>query len=287
MSAGVFSWWFVLCTVAAVNVSAWAISAVTLRRRRPVMSDEGYAARRVQLLLSAGYVFGCAFRSVLPVFDVPRLSLFDSGLSNALVGRSVATVAELCFVGQWAFLLHETAQATGSRFTAKVSRTIVPLISIAEACSWYSVLTTSNLGHVIEESLWGCSAALVVAAMAFSRPRCTPVSRPVLAGWCLAGIGYVTYMFTTDVPMYWSRWMADEARGHQYLSVAQGALDAFHRRVVSYRWDDWQTEIVWMSLYFSVAVWISISLIHAPLPRRWRGANADPPLALPFGSRSV
>jgi hypothetical protein len=32
---------------------------------------------------------------------------------------------------------------------------------------------------------------------------------------------------------------------------------------VSYRWEDWKDEVLWMSLYFTIAVWISISLIYA------------------------
>jgi hypothetical protein len=40
-------------------------------------------------------------------------------------------------------------------------------------------------------------------------------------------------------------------------------MDVTQRRVVSHRWQDWKTEVMWMSLYFSVAVWISIFLIHA------------------------
>jgi hypothetical protein len=47
--------------------------------------------------------------------------------------------------------------------------------------------------------------------------------------------------------------------------------------VVSYRWEDWKTEIVWMTLYFSVAVWFSISLINARVPvmrMRPQGAGA-------------
>jgi hypothetical protein len=49
------------------------------------------------------------------------------------------------------------------------------------------------------------------------------------------------------------------------MTIGQGLLDVAHRRVVSHRWDDWKNEVAWMSLYFSVAVWISISLIHAPV----------------------
>jgi len=65
--------------------------------------------------------------------------------------------------------------------------------------------------------------------------------------------------------MYWSRWVADEASGRVYLSITQGVLDASRRWVVSHRWEDWKNEVAWMSLYFSVAVWLSIALVHAPV----------------------
>jgi hypothetical protein len=264
MSAGVMFWWSSLCAVAGLNVLAWSLSAVALNRRRGAMSPEHHSARRQQLQLAAIYVFGCAFRSAFPVFDVPRQCLVDSWLSSVLVGRTVATCAELCFVAQWAVMLHETSRATGSRFAGFVSLILVPLIAVAELCSWYSVLTTANIGHVAEESLWGVSVALMVASVVVMGARSTAARRPLLFIWCVAGAAYVTYIFRIDVPMYWSRWIADEAIGRHYLSVAHGIHDVAARRVISHQWIDWKSEIVWMSLYFSVAVWLSIALIHAP-----------------------
>jgi hypothetical protein len=209
-------------------------------------------------------VLGCAYRSVFPVFDVQRLCLFDSWLSSVIVGRSVATFAELCFAAQWALFLRGMAQATGSAGGIRVSRMIVPMIVVAEICSWYAVLTTSNLGHVFEESIWGLSALLLVASFAAVWPRCSRELRTLLALACMIGLGYVAYMFQVDVPMYWARWMHDEYHGRQYFSVAQGLADASGRWVVSHRWADWESEFVWMSLYFSVAVWLSIGLMHVP-----------------------
>jgi hypothetical protein len=276
MSADVFSWWFFLCTVSGLNILAWLLSAAYLKRRRALMSAEDYTSRRLQLLLSAGYVFGCAFRSVMPVYDVPRVCLFDSWLCSVIVGRSVATFAELCFVTQWALLLREISRATGSTVGNVASVTMIPLIAIAETCSWHSVLTTSNLGHVVEESIWGACAALLVASLVAIWPRCSAPLRPLLAAWCAAGIAYVAFMFLVDVPMYWSRWIADEASGRLYFSVAQGLLDASERWVVSHRWEVWQSEVTWMSLYFSVAVWFSIALIHAPVLSRRPARHARP-----------
>ena len=266
MSLGVVSWWAALSSVAVINIGAWLFAAAAFNRKQAGTSAGASATVRVQLVLSGVYVAGCAFRSFLPVFDIPRLCLVDSWLSSVLVGRSVATIAELCFAAQWALLMNESARATGSEFVRKVSLAIVPLIVLAEVSSWYAVLTTWNLGHVFENSLWGLSAALVVASMLAIGPRCPASRLPMLGAWCLAGVVYVAFMFFIDVPMYWSRWINDQASGRTYLSIAQGLVDASACKLVSFRWDDWKNEVTWMSLYFSVAVWLSISLIYIPAP---------------------
>jgi hypothetical protein len=267
MSSAVVSWWYFLGVLAALNVAAWSRAALALGRRRAVMSVESYTAYRIQLVLSAVYVFGCAFRSVLPVYDIPRLCLFDTWLSSVAVGRSVATVAELCFISQWALVLNATAKSTGSAVARSVSLVLVPLITTAEVCSWYAVLTTSNLGHVAENSLWAICAVLVIGAMISLIPRYADVARRrVLFGWCLAGLAYVAYMFLVDVPTYWVRHVADQAANRHYLSIAQGLADVWQRRVVSYRWQDWKSEVVWMTLYFSIGVWFSISLTQPRVP---------------------
>lgn len=267
MATNVIVWWVSLCAVAALNVSAWFVSAVALNRRQNVLSAEAYRARRLQLLLSAVYVFGCAFRSAFPVFDVPRICLHNSWLSSVIVGRSVATVAELCFVAQWALMLHEASRASRSAIGRISSLAVVPLIALAEACSWYSVLTTSNLGHIVEESLWSLTAAMMVISMVVTWPRCRSTRHPALVACCIVGVVYVGFMLLVDVPMYWSRWIADESLGRHYMSIAQGVHNVANRWVVSHRWQDWKSEVVWMSLYFSVAVWLSIALIHAPVLR--------------------
>lgn len=269
MPTPAFAWWAVLCTVAALNVAAWAVSARVMRRPSEPADAGHHGFRRLQLLLSAGYVAGCAWRWVLPVYDVQRLTLVDSWWSSVIVGRSVATVAELCFAAQWALLMHAAARGGDSALARLASRLILPLIVVAEACSWYAVLTTSNLGHVIEETLWGASAALVVIGLLAAATRLEHQARLFALACSVAGLAYVVYMFGIDVPMYWARWQADEAEGRAYLDVAQGLADASGRWTVSHHWDHWRSEVVWMTLYFSVAVWVSIGLAHAPA---WRPA---------------
>ena len=269
MSAGVVTWWSLLMVISALNLLAWGVSALLLQQRRERLDPALYAARRLQLVLAAGYVLGCAFRSAFPVHDVPRTCLIDSWLSSVIVGRSVATVAELCFVAQWALLLREVATVARSRVAGFAAAAVLPMIVVAEVCSWYAVLSTSNLGHVIEESLWGASALLLLASLVAVWPQCGAALRSLFALAGAAALAYAEYMFLVDVPMYWSRWLASESAGASYLALADGVADVARRCIVSFRWEDWRAEVPWMTLYFSVGVWFSIALVHAPgLARR-------------------
>ncbi len=99
---------------------------------------------------SAGYVFRCAYRSVLPVFDVPRLVLVDSWLSSVVVGRSVGRHHRRVV------LRRPMGPAAAPQLTSldchgapRIALALLPLIAVAEMCSWHAVLTTWNLGHVI------------------------------------------------------------------------------------------------------------------------------------------
>ena len=236
--------------------------SVTAHKRSQSLHPAVRTAVRWQMVLSAGYVLGCAYRSVFPVYDVGRLALVDSWLSSVVVGRSVATVAELCFAAQWALLMRHIAQAHDHRLGMQVARLVLPMIVIAEVCSWHAVLTTSNLGHVLEESLWGLCAAAIVTSLLLVWPRSNREVRPALLGAAAIGLGYVVYMFQVDVPMYWTRWLAEAEHNRVPLTLAQGFVDAASRWTVTHQWADWKSEVVWMSMYFSVAVWMSISLMH-------------------------
>jgi hypothetical protein len=276
LSSGVVVWWTVLCAVGVVNLCGWHRSATVLARRRATAAPSSYTVQRWQLLLSAVFVLGCGFRSLFPRADVQRLGLVDSWLSSVLVGRSVATLAELCFMAQWALLLHTAARDAGSRGGVAISWLLVPLIAVAEVCSWYAVLTTCYLGNAVEESIWAVTAALLLVGCLTVWSRCRAARRPFLAAALTLGVVYVLFMCTVDIPMYVSRWQADEASGRQYLALGQGLQDAWSRRVVTFAWEEWRTEIPWMTLYFSVCVWWSLALVHAP--RLWptpRLASAD------------
>src|ERR1700745_2026680 len=105
-------WWGLLALVSGANIAVWFLLYRYLQGPR-TSSFGSTSELELMLFLSAAYVFGCAFRSFLPRADVQRICLFDTWLSSVTVGRSVATVAEVCFVVQWAIALHQLARPPG------------------------------------------------------------------------------------------------------------------------------------------------------------------------------
>ena len=173
-------WWGLLTLVSGVNIAVWFVlyRELPLQPTGAASSASGIGA---MLLFCAAYVFGCAFRSFLPRADVQRICLFDTWWSSVLVGRTVATVAEIAFVAQWAILLHQLGTMTGAETTVNAAWVIVPLILIAECLSWYAVLTRNYLGNAIENSLWAVAFFVIGVGLCRLLPEFHGVVRGVLA----------------------------------------------------------------------------------------------------------
>lgn len=286
-------WWAFLLGVSSANIVAWVLLHRRFRARLENL-QVGILRVELTLLLCAAYVFGCAFRSILPRADVQRIALFDTWLSSVFVGRSVATIAEVCFVIQWAVVLRQLGRWVKSDTVNNVSVTIVPLILIAECCSWYAVITTNYLGNAVENSLWAVTFTLIAVALVRLLVEFHGVVRLAI-GTMIAGVAcYLAFLVTVDVPMYLGRWRADLASGKELFGMFSGLYDLGTRWAVTHDVAHWHEEIAWMSLYFSVAVWSSLALCgfdlvkhHLPRYRRSRLALPAPrrqPVPVRIGS---
>ena len=252
-------WWGLLTFVSAANIAIWFLLYREFHTELATRFSSS-SSTELMLLLSAAYVFGCAFRSLLPRADVQRICLFDTWLSSAVVGRSVATVAELCFAAQWTIVLMRLGAITGSDTTLNAALVILPLILIAEAFSWYAVLTTNYLGSAIENSIWAVAFSAIGIGLMRLLPDFDGAVRVALAFACLGIAGYLVFLLTVDVPMYVGRWRDKAANGRRFLRPLEGLYDASTRWVVTRDFAAWKDEIAWMSLYFSAAVWSSLAL---------------------------
>ena len=252
-------WWALLTLVSSANIAVWCVLFHELPGRLPGRFD-GMSGNALMLLFCAAYVFGCAFRSFLPRADVQRICLFDTWLSSVVVGRSVATVAEVCFAAQWVILLQRLGATAGAATTLNAAAILLPLILIAECFSWYAVLTTNYLGNAIENSLWAVGFAAVGIGLLRLLADFDGSVRVVLITAVIGISGYLTFLMTVDVPMYVNRWRAKTAKGSRHLKFLEGLRDASTRWRVTHDLAAWKDEIPWMSLYFSAAVWASLAL---------------------------
>jgi hypothetical protein len=252
-------WWGFLVIVSGANIALLLLLHRWLRERAP-NRQLGTRVELLLVLLCAAYVLGCAFRSVLPRADVQRICLFDTWLSSVVVGRSIATIAELCFAAQWAIVLRQLAILSNAHTARNISNAIVPLIVLAECCSWYAVATTNYLGNAIENSLWAVTFLIIIGALLRLSVEFHGAIRLAIGSAIVGIAGYLAFLFVIDVPMYFERWQADEATGKQLFGVIEGLQDVSTRWTVTHDIAHWRDEIAWMSLYFSVAVWSSLAL---------------------------
>jgi hypothetical protein len=244
-------WLGSLAALAVVNVGLWIWMARSGSLRSP------YA--ETQLLLSGVYVGVCGFRSLFPRVDLERVCVWDTWLSAILLGRTVATIAELCFALQCGLFVQRLADITGIPVLDAGAHLLMPLAVVAELVCWYAVLSLNPIGHVIEESLWALlmlvlSVSFGAAAFAAQGPL-----RLMLIGGCLVyGVGAgLTLAF--DVRMYVRRWRR-QAAGVR-LSLATGLRDSLFSRQPTSAWEVWREEVPWMTLYFSFGVWTSLAMV--------------------------
>jgi hypothetical protein len=244
-------WLGSLAALAAFNVGLWIWIARSVSLRTP------YA--ETQLLLSGVYVGVCGFRSLFPRVDLERVCLWDTWLSGIVLGRTAATIAELCFALQCALFLQRLSDVAALPVLAVAAHAFVPLALVAELVCWYAVLSLNHIGHAIEESLWALLMLMLAAAFGTAALVAEGSLRVLLfAGFLIYGVGAgLTLAF--DVRMYVRRWRL-KATG-LYLTLATGLRDSQRRRHPTFAWDVWREEAPWMTLYFSIGVWTSLAMV--------------------------
>jgi hypothetical protein len=252
-------WWGLLTLISSANIVVWCLLFHALHAP-PAAGLDSAPGSELMLALCAAYVFGCAFRSFLPRADVQRICLFDTWLSSVVVGRLVATLAEVSFAAQWVIVLQQLGATAGAATTLNAAWMLLPLIVVAECFSWYAVLTTNYLGNAIENSIWAVAFTAVGIGLIRLLADFDGPLRAVLVIAIIGIAGYLIFLLAVDVPMYVSRWRAKVGNGSKLLTPLDGLRDASTRWVVTHDLAQWKDEIPWMSLYFSAAVWASLAL---------------------------
>jgi hypothetical protein len=261
-------WWLFLFFASLINIVLWSWVRLYRYKHSSLTKFKFWEFKKENLIwFSALYVFGCAYRSFFVKADVQRICVFDTWFSSVFLGRSIATIAELAFVIQWAIVLSELGKLTNDKKVVSLSKLIVPLILIAECFSWYAVITTNYLGNSIEESTWAITYSIILFLLFKLKKNFKGAFHYAIVLSLFFNFLYILFMIFVDVPMYINRYLDGLRTYKSHLGLSQGIIDLNTRWVVTHNIQDWQTEIPWMTLYFSFAVLVSIGLCIVPLNR--------------------
>lgn len=214
-----------------------------------------------QPILSGIYVFVCAFRSFLPRIDVERYCLIDHPLSSVMLGRSLATIAEVSFSAQCALLIYNLGQSLNSASIQYTAYSIVPIIVLAQISCWYAALTLNHFWHSLEEAAWVVMVTIAAACFTIGFFMLSGILKILMAIGIISCLGSAYIMLFIDIPMYLSRKIDSHKQARQFLSVSAGIKDAISRRVKTSDWGVWKKEVIWLSTYFTFGVWLSIGMI--------------------------
>jgi hypothetical protein len=248
-----YLWWRFLCLTAAINVVVWLWAIYNYSKT----GNFAYA----QPILSGVYVLICAFRSFYPRIDLERYCLFDTPLSSVVLGRTCATIAEICFSIQCAIVIYDLGAYLQSPTISFIAYLIVPIIVLAQGFCWYAALTLQHIWHGVEEFAWIIMILLATFCFFNGFIALTGMYKLVMFIAITACLGSAYIMLFIDIPMYLSRQREELQAGRSFLTIGDGFRDALSRRVHTDDWSIWKKEAIWITTYFTFGVWLSISMV--------------------------
>ena len=243
-------WWNLMCSGTCLNV-------ILLKSSKADTKDE-----KTQKYLASLYILSTTVRSLFPRIDVERICFFDSFLSTTFIGRILATVGEMSFSLQVSLILLSLARKLNVKSTLPFI--IPPAIGVAQMLCWFGVLTTNQLFHCFEESIWTICFALVIPLLLKLLGKTkNSTMRYKLVCCAVVIMLYVIYMVFIDVPMYYRRYGENEELNTEYLSLMEGIKDTMSCKMVTKSYKTWKEDAVWMIGYFIFCPLISVQLIKA------------------------
>ena len=276
------SWWLSLSTISIINILFFSYYICSLKN---IPTIHIYL-----ILLAFTYTIVCAIRSVWLRKDVAQTCFFDSKISTPLVGRTLATIAEICYVLLILIVLtnitKDISKITNKKYyhTLLTLKIILPIIIIAEIFSWLGCITKYYLWNAAEESLWMISGIILItisATLYLSLKTISPNNKTkslslFLTVFLFFTIIFVLFMITIDIPMYYNRWKKTDGNNDGIVSwkefindfknknnklSLQSLLNLNSCKKISKDFTVWKEEIPWFTGYFTLGVWSSIAIV--------------------------
>lgn len=227
-------------------------------------------------ILTLIYTVVCAIRAIYPRCDSTGICLHDNKISTPFVGRSLATVAEICFgfliVKIVSILLNDTINIVPTETNIlnkliKSNNLSVLLTIISQVFCWIGITTKNSLYNAIEESLWasfGFHKLITFITLLNVLSKSTNINDKYKYIKNISTFGvigctlFLIFMILVDIPMYVKRYLkADKSK---FLNIFDGVKTLFKCKKDN-SFEIWKKEIPWLTLYFTFAVWITILIL--------------------------
>jgi len=247
----VIFWWYSITKYSIHNVER----LYYIRNYITLENKENYIASYL-------YIFACLIRSCFPRIDGKRICFFDSWISYPLVGRILATIGELAFGYQLTLVTQSFAQRLNCYKIYHLMDIIMNLIFIAQIFCWGGVLFQNNLMHVFEESIWMFSMTCIGLSYLYFNNFVKNIKTRnyFYLGFVISYI-YMMFMVWVDIPMYYNRYLETNSIINTNLSLFESIKDMASCYKISKSYNDWKSEMPWMTGYFIGATFISINLM--------------------------
>ncbi len=269
------TWWILLSTISIINV--FFISNY-LRKINE---------KNIHFYLGiCAFIFTavCAVRSIWLRKDIERTCITDSKISTPLVGRSLATISEICYIIIIITIFNTIIKEKKGNFSMNIfNKMILPIIIMAEIFSWVGCSTKYELWNALEESLW-CIAGIIIfiiSTLLYNnlsnlKKNLKDESLSNFLFICiLTSFIYIIFMLYNDIPFYIEKWKKNYSKNYNSLSydnikkdfgkknknLISNLLDMNNCDKVCNDYEEWKDEIPWMTGYFTLGVWSCIAMV--------------------------
>jgi len=224
--------------------------------------------------LAVPWVLECAYRACFPSLYLQRYAFWDTPLNSIIVDRTWACVGELSWSFQVAYALRQidTDLTRGTGWVQVLAWLSFVIYVAAECCSYYNTATTNELWAAIEVIVDAFSFVALAPAVWYLTYKSIAAPGKVwessgkiyLVSMSVLCVVYPYFNFCKDAPMYLARYRQDEKDHKRYFSFLPGLIDAAERRVPTQNYADWQADMSWMTVYFTLGAWQGIALMCGP-----------------------
>jgi hypothetical protein len=265
-------WW--LCQAAFVCVNLRICFALWWRKN----SDSDHVSETMKFCATI-YCLVCSYRAIFFKNDVERHCWFPTWVSCTVVGRTLATCAEMAYITMFKLAFTSISKELESlgrgnptyhRIIQRFAGASWWILFFAQCCCWRCVTTGFKLWSALEESLWTLVfgvfglAAVYLRSLLNSSETATRQTSGALNVFIAASPIFVIYMVTTDVPMYINQTYRDIANGRKFLSFTEGFMTGLSCASDSRKWSDWMMEAQWQTPYFTVIVFGALMMACFP-----------------------